>query len=77
MEHPVSPTTHDEETDRVTEHKTSEQEQPRDNPGAQEGSGRQHPSGTGPGYKAPKKRGSAGGKTGGKRDKHQGGDGSP
>jgi hypothetical protein len=38
----------------------------------QEGSGRQHPTATGPAYKAPKERGAAGGKAGGKKDRHQG-----
>jgi hypothetical protein len=36
----------------------------------QEGSGRQHPTGTGPAYRSPKERGSAGGKAGGKKDRH-------
>ena len=39
----------------------------------QEGSGRQHETGTGAAYRAPKERGSSGGKPGGKRDRHGGG----
>jgi len=56
----------------VAEHKTKPPDHAADSASGQEGSGRQHPTGTGRAYKAPKERGSAGGKAGGKKDKHQG-----
>ena len=58
----------------MAEHKTKPVDHEAENKSAQEGSGRQHPTGTGRAYKAPSKRGTAGGVEGGKRDKHQGGD---
>jgi len=39
----------------------------------QEDSGRKHPTGTGPAYRAPKERSASGGKPGGKKDRHGGG----
>jgi hypothetical protein len=58
----------------MAEHKTK-QTNPRDSEATgQEGSGRQHPTGTGPAYRAPKERGSAGGRDGGKKNRHQGPD---
>lgn len=57
----------------MAEHKTNPNTDHRDESATgQQGSGRQHPTGTGPAYKAPKERGSSGGKPGGKKDKHQG-----
>jgi hypothetical protein len=56
----------------MAEHKTKPQDHGADSATGQEGSGRQHPTGTGRAYKEPKERGSAGGKTGGKKDRHQG-----
>ena len=58
----------------MAEHKTK-QINPHDaDATGQEGSGRQHPTGTGPAYRAPKERGSAGGREGGKKNRHQGPD---
>lgn len=57
----------------MAEHKTKPKDHRDEDASGQEGSGRQHPTGTGRAYKEPKERGSAGGKPGGKRDKHQGG----
>ena len=56
----------------MAEHKTKPSDHRVDSASGQEGSGRQHPTGTGRAYKAPKERGSAGGKPGGKKDRHQG-----
>lgn len=56
----------------MAEHKTRAPNQESDSAGGQEGSGRQHPEGTGAAYRQPKERGSAAGKEGGKRDRHQG-----
>jgi hypothetical protein len=56
----------------MAEHKTRPPDHQQDSASGQEGSGRQHPTGTGRAYKAPKERGSAGGKSGGKKDHHQG-----
>ena len=56
----------------MAEHKTRGPNQPGDSASGQEGSGRQHPTGTGRAYKAPKERGKDGGKAGGKGSHHQG-----
>jgi hypothetical protein len=56
----------------MAEHKTKPTDHQAESASGQQGSGRQHPSGTGPAYKAPKDRGTAGGKDGGKKDRHQG-----
>ena len=56
----------------MAEHKTSPPNHKQENTDGQQGSGRQHPTGAGPAYRAPKERGSARGKEGGKRDRHQG-----
>lgn len=56
----------------MAEHKTRPQDHRADSADGQEGSGRQHPTGTGPAYRQASERGSAGGKAGGKRDRHQG-----
>jgi hypothetical protein len=56
----------------MAEHRTRPQDHREEDRGGQTGSGRQHPTGSGPAYKSPKERGSAGGKEGGKRDRHQG-----
>jgi hypothetical protein len=56
----------------MAEHKTNPQNHRSESASGQEGSGRQHPTGTGPAYKAPKERGSARGKPGGKKDRHRG-----
>ena len=56
----------------MAEHKTKAPDHRSDDASGQEGSGRQHPTGTGRAYKAPKERGSQGGKPGGKKDRHQG-----
>jgi hypothetical protein len=56
----------------MAEHKTKPTDHRADDATGQEGSGRQHPTGTGRAYRAPKERGSAGGKPGGKKDRHQG-----
>lgn len=57
----------------MAEHKTKpSSDQPAESASGQEGSGRQHPTGSGPAYREPKERGSAGGKAGGKKDRHQG-----
>jgi hypothetical protein len=58
---------------RMAEHKTKPPDHDNDSASGQEGSGRQHPTGTGPAYRAPKERGSAGGKPGGKGTHRQGG----
>jgi hypothetical protein len=57
----------------MAERKTKPPDHQAESASGQQGSGRQHPAGTGPAYKAPKERGSAGGKEGGKKDRHQGG----
>jgi hypothetical protein len=54
------------------EHKTKPQDHTADSTSGQEGSGRQHPTGSGSAHEEPAERGSAGGKTGGKKDRHQG-----
>jgi len=57
----------------MAEHKTkSPGEHRTEEASGQEGSGRQHPTGTGPANRAPNERGSAGGRRGGKKDRHQG-----
>lgn len=56
----------------MAEHKTKPPDHQKEDATGQEGSGRQHPTGTGRAYKAPKERGSAGGKSGGKKNHHQG-----
>jgi hypothetical protein len=57
----------------MAEHKTKPATDHRaEEASGQEGSGRQHPTGTGPAYRAPKERGTAGGKPGGKKDRHGG-----
>ena len=56
----------------MAEHKTRPQDHQADSATGQEGSGRQHPTGTGRAYRAPSERGSSGGKPVGKRDRHQG-----
>ena len=56
----------------MAEHKTKANDHQADSASGQKGSGRQHPTGTGPGYKAPKERGAAGGKDGSKKDVQQG-----
>jgi hypothetical protein len=56
----------------MAEHKTRPQNHKQESKSGQQGSGRQHPTGAGPAYRAPKERGSAGGKAGGKRDRHGG-----
>lgn len=56
----------------MAEHKTRPPDPEAESASGQKGSGRQHPTGTGRAYKAPKERGSAGGKEGGKKDRHQG-----
>jgi hypothetical protein len=56
----------------MAEHKTRPQDHQADSASGQEGSGRQHPTGTGPAYRASTRRGTKGGKPGGKRDRHQG-----
>jgi len=50
----------------MAEHKTRPQNHGEEDHGGQSGSGRQHPTGSGPAYKAPTKRGQAGGKEDGK-----------
>ena len=50
----------------MAEHKTRRQDHEQDSASGQEGSGRQHPTGTGAAYREPKERGSAGGKASGK-----------
>jgi len=55
----------------VAEHKTKANDHQTESASGQQGSGRQHPTGTGPAYKAPKERGAAGGKEGGKQDRRQ------
>ncbi len=50
----------------MAEHKTKPANHGGEDHGGQTGSGRQHPTGSGPAYKAPKERGSMGGKPGGK-----------
>ena len=45
----------------MAEHKTRKPDHRADSASGQEGSGRQHPTGTGPAYRAPSKRGSDGG----------------
>jgi hypothetical protein len=50
----------------MAEHKTKPQNHGEEDRGGQTGSGRQHPTGSGPAHKAPKGRGTAGGKAGGK-----------
>jgi len=57
----------------MAEHKTKPTDDQANDGSGQDGNGRQHPTGTGRAYKAPKERGSAGGKDGGKKDRHQGG----
>jgi hypothetical protein len=57
----------------MAEHKTKPPNHEHDNASGQEGSGRQHPTGTGRAYRAPKQRGSDGGKPGGKGTHRQGG----
>ena len=57
----------------MAEHKTKPPDHEHDSASGQEGSGRQHPTGTGPAYREPKERGSAGGKPGGKGTHRQGG----
>ena len=57
----------------MAEHKTKPPDHQHDNPSGQEGSGREHPTGTGAAYRAPKGRGTAGGKPGGKGTHRQGG----
>jgi hypothetical protein len=49
----------------MAEHKTKADDHQAESASGQQGSGRQHPTGTGPAYKAPKERGAAGGKDGG------------
>jgi hypothetical protein len=56
----------------MAEHKTKPQDHRAEDATGQEGSGRQHPTGTGAAYKEPKERGREGGKPGGKKDRHQG-----
>jgi len=56
----------------MAEHKTQANDHRAERASGQQGSGRQHPTGSGPAYKAPKERGAAGGKDGGKKDRHQG-----
>lgn len=51
----------------MAEHKTNPPDHTDESASGQQGSGRQHPTGTGAAYRAPKERGSAGGKTGGKK----------
>ncbi len=50
----------------MAEHKTRPPDHTEDSASGQEGSGRQHPTGSGSAYRAPKERGSAGGKPTGK-----------
>jgi hypothetical protein len=50
----------------MAEHKTKPPNHAEENQDGQSGSGRQHPTGSGPAYKKPKERGSAGGKEEGK-----------
>jgi hypothetical protein len=57
----------------MAERKTKPPDHQAESASGQQGSGRQHPAATGPAYKAPKERGSAGGKKGGKKDGRQGG----
>ena len=57
----------------MAEHKTKPPDHEHESPSGQSGSGRQHPTGTGAAYREPKKRGSAGGKPGGKGTHRQGG----
>ena len=52
----------------MAEHKTSAPDHRAEDATGQEGSGRQHPSGSGAAYKAPKERGVQRGKPGGKED---------
>ena len=59
----------------MAEHKTRPQNHKADSASGQEGSGRQHPTGTGRAYRAPSKRGSAGGKADGKAGHRQGPEG--
>jgi hypothetical protein len=49
----------------MAEHKTKADDHQAESESGQQGSGRQHPTGTGSAYKAPKERGAAGGKDGG------------
>jgi hypothetical protein len=56
----------------MAEHKTKPQDPQADSASGQEGSGRQHPTGTGRAYKTPKARATAGGKVGGKKGSAQG-----
>ena len=54
----------------MAEHKTRPQNHGEEDHGGQSGSGRQHPTGSGPAYKAPTKRGKEDGKGGrGKQDR--------
>ena len=56
----------------MAEHKTRPQDHQADSASGQEGSGRQHPTGTGRAYRGKSKRGTAGGKERGKKDHRQG-----
>jgi len=56
----------------MAEHKTKPRDHTEEQATGQQGSGRQHPTGTAPAYREAKDRGSAGGKSGGKKDRHQG-----
>ena len=56
----------------MAEHKTRKPDHRAESASGQEGSGRQHPTGTGPAYRAPSKRGSDGGTAEGKRGHRQG-----
>lgn len=59
------------DTRPMAEHKTKPIKDHRaEDATGQEGSGRQHPTGTGPAYRAPKERGSAGGNDGGEKHRH-------
>jgi hypothetical protein len=56
----------------MAEHKSRPPDHDQDSASGQEGSGRKDPTGKGPAYRAPKERGSAGGKAGGKGGHRQG-----
>ncbi len=52
----------------MAEHKTKPPNHDEEKQDPQEGSGRQHPTGSGPAYREPSERGKDGGKEGGKGD---------